>query len=185
MLVSNNPEIIKRVIHYKSQGLESLNPDKNSSKEYWHDVIGYNYRMTNVVAAIGVAQMERVEQIIAKKRQIQKWYADCLKSVPDLYILGENEATLSSYWMVCLMCKSEKMRDYLRSELKKKSVETRPLFPCTHTMPPYAHLASADAFPIASQLAATGMNLPSYPDLEISDVQEICRIITDSAAASA
>ncbi|MEQ1789547.1 MAG: DegT/DnrJ/EryC1/StrS family aminotransferase [Rickettsiales bacterium] len=183
MLVSNDTDIIKRVAHYKSQGLESLNPDKTQSKEYWHDVIGYNYRMTNLAAAIGVAQMERVNSIIAKKRQIREWYAEELRSIPALSVLGEDSLTTSSYWMVCLLCDSKKQRDTLRVVLREKGVETRPLFPCVHTMPPYAHLASADSFPVGLQLSACGMNLPSYPDLEFTDIQEICRIISDSVAA--
>lgn len=184
MVVSNDSDIIQKVIHYKNQGLASLTPKKQINKEYWHDIIGYNYRMTNLIAAVGVAQMERADQIIAQKRKLHSWYVDCLRSLSDLLILEEDEHTSSSYWMVCLISSSPEMRDALRSELRMKGVETRPLFPCVHTMPPYSHLIREDAFPIAKDLSAKGMNLPSYPRLNFSDVEKICKIIIDFVSAS-
>ena len=73
MVVTNNPELHKKAVHIKGQGLAD-------HREYWHDIIGYNYRMTNICAAIGLAQLEKINEVIKKKREIAKWYKDGLNN---------------------------------------------------------------------------------------------------------
>ena len=92
MVVTNDETLYARSIKFEGQGLAKY-------REYWHDVMGYNYRMTNICAAIGVAQLEKVESIIQKKRQIAKWYQEKLKNLPIEFHDEKVNNVLHTYWM--------------------------------------------------------------------------------------
>ena len=162
MVVTNDDTLSAVVAKLKGQGLDT-------SREYWHDVIGYNYRMTNICAAIGCAQLEIVDEIVEKKRKIAEWYKEELDGLP-LQVHGERIGTFNSYWMVSILVDPD-IRDYLRDRLRAKGVETRPLFYPIHTMPMYCF--GRNEYPVAQKLAASGINLPSYPDLNREDVTTI------------
>jgi perosamine synthetase len=166
MVVSSNKLIIEKVAHLKNQGVV---PDK----EYWHDVVGFNYRMTNICAAIGVAQLENVDKLLKKKRSIAKWYQEELegKGVRFQY---ENSQTVNSFWMVTILLEDGSERENLRDFLKTKGVETRPIFFPVHKMPVFFCKSN---FPVAESLSKRGINLPSSPSLEQKDVKFICSAI--------
>lgn len=166
MVVSNNIEIIERAAYLKSQSV-------SSSREYWHDEIGYNYRMTNICAAIGLAQLEKADQIIAKKRTLAQWYKDGLKDLPVEFQI-DNKDIFNSFWMVSILAQNEQVRDRIRGGLKGSGIETRPLFYPAHTMPIFK---SDESFPIAESLSKRGINLPSFPDLTKEEVLYICEEI--------
>jgi len=164
MVVTNDETLNDRVVHFKGQGLAK-------HREYWHDVIGYNYRMTNICAAIGVAQLERANEIIAKKRNIAEWYHSGLSGLPvDFH--QESKGVKHSYWMCSILVENPDLREPLREKLKIAGIETRPLFYPVHTMPMYAQ--KFQKHPVAEDLGWRGINLPSYPDLDEQDVREIC-----------
>lgn len=166
MVVSNNKEIIEKVRYLKNQAV-------SNTKEYWHDHVGYNYRMTNICAAIGLAQLENADLIIKKKIQISSWYKQFLKDF-DINFQKESTNSLHSFWMVSIIVENKKLRDEIRLKLKNNNIETRPLFPPIHTLPMYLN---DNSFQIAEYLSARGMNLPSYPGLNINQVSRICEII--------
>lgn len=169
MVVSRDDELAAKAVLLKNQGL-------SSQREYWHEVIGYNYRMTNVAAAIGLAQLERADDILARKRQLATWYRQGLQGLP-VSVHEERPGTRHSYWMCSLLVHESARRGPLRDFLHRNGVETRPLFNLAHTMPMYRDLAPDGRFPVASRLAACGMNLPSYPALAQEDVSAICGFI--------
>ncbi|RVU25605.1 DegT/DnrJ/EryC1/StrS aminotransferase family protein [Sandaracinomonas limnophila] len=163
MVVSNNKKLYEKVVNLKGQGLAV-------NREYWHDIIGYNYRMTNIQAAIGLAQLENVNDILLKKSEIANFYQESFKNTD--YIFHESIGDVSnSYWMCSVLVPDRNLRDVIRLELKNLGIETRPLFYPVHTMPMY--LNSKDTFPIAIDLASRGINLPSYPDLSKKDLTYI------------
>lgn len=166
MVVTGNQELLKLAYHLKTQGVSPV-------REYWHDVVAYNYRMTNICAAIGLAQLEQANAIIEKKRQIAAWYRAGLCGLP-LKTHDEIPGTRHSYWMCSFVLDSAEHRQPLREHLKKAGVETRPLFHPAHTLPPYATHA---VFPVAESLSARGINLPSYPGLSRAEVNDICGLI--------
>lgn len=172
MAVTNDDELFAKLYKFKTQGVSSV-------KEYWHDVIGFNYRMTNIAAAIGLAQLERIDEIFAKKRQIADWYYQELKDLigDKLYMLRENGDVISSYWMVTLFCNTEQDRNDLRAFMKASGIETRPTFYPVHTMPPYEHMNAK--LPVTEDVALRGMNVPSYPALTHDDVKSICSKIKE------
>lgn len=166
MITTNKEFLYKKILKLKGQGLAE-------NKEYWHDIVGYNYRMTNISCAIGLAQLERASFILDKKRMIAKHYKDELESLPIVFH-KESFECFHSYWMCTILTANEKIRDNLRNYLKENSIETRPVFNPIHKMPMYNIL---EEFKIADDLSRRGINLPSYPDLDRQNVINICSII--------
>lgn len=162
--------IYDRAVRLKSQGLAM-------HREYWHDIIGYNFRMTNIAAAIGVAQMSRIDEILERKRQIDQAYQDELHesgcSFQKVHSSGE-----SSAWMTTPLFSSEKERDYVRSYLRGKGIETRPTFFPVHTMPMYA--TRYYWLKTTEDISLRGINLPSYPSLQDNDIAAISGSVKDA-----
>lgn len=169
MVVTNDSTIYDRLVHFKGQGLAK-------HREYWHDVIGYNYRMTNMQAAIGLAQLEQIETILTKKQKIAEWYSEDLKDLPvEFHKTAQN--VFHSYWMCSILVQKAKHRDELREYLKANGIETRPTFYPIHTMPMYSK--NFTKHPVAEDIASRGLNLPSYPALKKDDIKYICKRIKD------
>lgn len=164
MVVTNDQTLYERAIHFKGQGLAA-------HRQYWHDVIGYNYRMTNICAAIGLAQLEQADEFIRNKRQIADWYRKGLEALP-LEVHGESSDAKHSYWMTSILVEDAAQRDALREHLAQAGIETRPLFYPVHTMPMYSE--RFQRHPVAEYLGWRGINLPSWPGLSQGQVDEIC-----------
>ncbi len=160
MISTNDKQLFEHAVHIKGQGLAS-------QREYWHDVIGYNYRMTNICAAIGLAQLEIANDIIFRKRQIATWYFKYLADLP-IKFQKESKDTFHTYWMFTILVESTDCRYKIREHLKKAGIETRPTFFPIHSMPIY--LFDNGKFPVAEDIAYRGINLPSYPDLTEQDI---------------
>jgi perosamine synthetase len=169
MVVTNDATLHDRSVHYKGQGLAK-------HRQYWHDVIGYNFRMTNICAAIGVAQLEQVETFIKQKRQVAAWYKKYLTN-PEITFHGEPDGIFHTYWMCSVLVNDSEKRDPLRDALAEKGVETRPLFFPVHTMPMYSQ--KYQRHPVAEYLGWRGVNLPSYPGLKEEQVKMICDTINE------
>ena len=167
MVVARSDNVMNRARHLKTQGV-------SSAREYWHDELAYNYRMTNLCAAIGLAQLEQAEEILGRKRRIHAWYAQEFEGLP-IHLHEEQADTTHSFWMCSAQLESSTLRDGLRKRLRAAGIETRPLFHLANTMP---HCHSEESFPIAKQLSANGINLPSYPALKREDIEligSVCR----------
>jgi len=172
MVVAKDQSVMDKAYHLKTQGV-------SPTQEYWHDVVAYNYRMTNICAAIGLAQLEQAHTILARKRQIADGYREGLKNLP-LTFHDEVPGAIHSFWMCSITVDAAAERQALRDHLKLAGIETRPFFHPAHTLP---HLATGQRFPVAESLSARGINLPSFPDLSSSQVQRICREIRRYFAA--
>ena len=169
MVITNDQSIYQRAMHLKSQAVVS-------DREYWHDVIGYNYRMTNLCAAIGLAQLERADELVTRKRAIAGWYEEFLSGT-GIVCPKDASNTVNTYWMYTILVQSPFVREQLRKYLSQQGIETRPTFYCAHTMPMYSE--GSLHFPVAENLSARGINLPSYPDLTKDDISIICKNIID------
>jgi perosamine synthetase len=168
MATTNDATLHDRLVHFKGQGLAKY-------REYWHDTIGFNYRMTNIQAAIGLAQLEQVQTFLAQKQQIAQWYQAGLQGLPVTFHKAVGEGVFHSYWMCSILVEKAPVRDELRAFLKATGVETRPTFYPVHTMPVYAN--KYIKHPVAEDIASRGMNLPSYPVLTQENVNDICQTI--------
>lgn len=163
MVVTNDDTLFERAVHFKGQGLAKY-------REYWHDVVGYNYRMTNICAAIGLAQLENVDSVLKRKKNIAQWYKNKIAGLPVLFH-DEVGDVVHSYWMCSILVDNPDDREPLRDYLKKAGIETRPLFYPIHTMPMYS--AKYQQHRVAESLARCGINLPSWADLKETDVDYI------------
>jgi perosamine synthetase len=168
MVATNNETLYRRAVHLKGQGLAE-------HRQYWHDVVGYNYRMTNISCAIGMAQLERSEDILHKKRKIADYYHNAFK---DTHIQTHKEQTntIHSYWMnsVILDCNLEQ-RDLFRGYLLERGVDTRPLFYPIHMMPMYSH--KYQSHKVSEDISKRGFNIPSYPDLTEEELEYVVNSI--------
>jgi len=169
MVVTNDETLFDRVVHFKGQGLAKY-------REYWHDVIGYNYRITNICSAIGLAQLERADEILDKKYRLAKLYDEFLKGLPIVSHKEIGDVT-HSFWMYSILVESSEIRKKLRLNLKNNGIETRPTFNTVHTMPMYSKQNQCN--PVAENIARRGINLPSYPDLTKEDIFYISKKIRD------
>ncbi|NGY06965.1 DegT/DnrJ/EryC1/StrS family aminotransferase [Solimonas terrae] len=167
MIVCRNAELDARLRHLRGQGLVA-------HREYWHDEVGYNYRMTNICAALGVAQLERVDAILNGKIELATRYRTRLSGTP-LTFQGVRSGEESSYWMVTALTPSERQRDQLRSALSAGGVETRPIFHPVHTMPMYRE--DSEQYPVAVNIASRGLNFPSWQSLSEDGFEIIIDLI--------
>ncbi|XGV96113.1 MAG: DegT/DnrJ/EryC1/StrS family aminotransferase [Leptolyngbya sp. BL-A-14] len=168
MVTTNDQTIYSRACHFKGQGLAKY-------REYWHDVVGYNYRMTNICAAIGLAQLEQIDKILLKKRKIADLYNDLLSCTP-FKIQPEVGNVYHSYWMVSILVPEADQRDSIRNHLLQAGIETRPVFYPVHTMPMYSQ--KYQRHKVAEDIGWRGINLPSYPDLSEEQIQYICQSLS-------
>jgi perosamine synthetase len=157
-------------MHFKGQGLAK-------HRQYWHDVIGYNYRMTNICAAIGLAQLENIEQVINEKKRVAETYKLNLSNTPVIFHDQKGNNIYHSFWMCSILTSDAKERDALRFFLEKFGIETRPLFYPVHTMPMYSE--EYHRHPVAENIGWRGINLPSYPGLKKNEIDFICRAIKE------
>ena len=164
MVCTKDDNLADLTFRIKGQGLAK-------NQEYFHDIVGYNYRMTNICAAIGCAQLERINEILVNKAGVAQNYIENLQKLPIEYH-REIGNVKHSYWMFTILVASENERNGLRNYLKENGIETRPTFHPVHTMPMYT---TQETFKVAEDLGSRGINLPSYPDLIESDI----RIISD------
>ncbi len=168
MVIAKDKKVYDRMKHLKNQGV-------SYEKQYWHDVVAYNYRMTNMQASIGLAQIERAEEFITRKREIAKLYKEYLTD-STVTVHEEQKDTYHSYWMTSILVKKAENRESLQNFLKENGIETRPLFYPVHTMPMYDN---NESFPIAEDLGSRGLNLPSWPGLKNKDIEVICKKIKE------
>jgi perosamine synthetase len=168
MVVTNDETLHDRTFHLKMHGLAKY-------REYWHDVIGFNYRMTNICAAIGLAQLEKAEEKILKKRELRNWYEQAFSGT-SIKTHGEAKNVFHSYWMYSILVDNHKTREDLRKHLSEQGVETRPTFYPVHTMPMFVN--KFQSLPVAEHLGWCGINLPSWPGLSEQQIGQIGEIIT-------
>ncbi len=167
MAITERSDLAEKMRLFRGQGM-------STQKRYWFNVVGFNYRMTNIEAAIGLGQLEEIEQHLNYRRRLAKWYDAHLSGLGDFLELPvEEKWAHHSYWMYTVLLKESVSisRDSFMKELSRKGIETRPVFYPMHTMPPYA--ISGTRFPIAEHLAKYGVTLPTHAMLTEDDVEFI------------
>jgi perosamine synthetase len=172
MVLTNDDLLAQRLRLLRNQGMDT-------GRRYWHPVLGYNYRMTNVAAALGVAQMERVGQFLADRRQIADWYHERLRGVERLVLPREAPGTRHVFWLYSLLVAQAQERDALMEGLAERGVETRPFFYPIHQFPMYRDCRSDAGCPVACDVASRGISLPSSSYLKEGDVEFIAAQLAD------
>jgi perosamine synthetase len=172
MLTTNDDHLADRARFLKDHAMSKDN-------RYWHPEIGYNYRMTNIQAAVGVAQLERIDQLLAGKIEVAHQYQQGLENCPGVILHPQASWAKNIYWMYSILVTDESAldRDALIAALRQCEIDSRPFFHPMHRLPPYSN-APGD-YPVATDLSRRGINLPSYPALEHSQIEYICKTIRE------
>lgn len=166
MITTNNKKIATRIRFFRDHGA-------SKKRRYYHPKLGFNYRMTNLQAALGFAQLKKIKKILSKKIAIANAYQKYLYPLAKEVILQpQAQWATNVYWMYSILVpkKGKKNRDFLISELKKVGIESRPFFFPIHRLPRYK---TSDKLPIADFLGHCGVNLPSSPNLEDNQIKFI------------
>lgn len=177
MCCTNNKKYNSLMRIYRDHGKDVTIKDPN--KVYWHPVVGYNYRTTNLQAAIGVAQLKKVGKILKARKNIQKIYEENLEQLAktgNVELYPKNENVDPAIWFYSIFVKK---RGKLIEYLKEHGIETRPFFWPIHKQPAYAKDNKDLNFPVTEQLAKTGINLPTFVNLKEEDIIYICKTIAN------
>ena len=147
------------------------------TQRYYHDECGFNYRMTNLQAALGLAQMERIEDFLFKRAEIMSWYRSAVVTSETIRLNRVREDVRNVYWMICLEVDwlDEARRDELMNELMGRGIDTRPYFRTMSSLPMYKQTPQ----PVAGRKAQIGLNLPSYVELTQADVGRIASVVNE------
>ncbi len=159
------------------------------NRRYHFPIIGFNYRMTNVAAAILCGQMERRDEILARRKEIVKLYDQQLATIPGIYVRTNASWATASPWLASCIVNPDIFgcdRNELANSLKATGIDTRPLFEPIHRMPPYREAAKqrSTELPTTDRLADYGLMLPTYPQLSNDQVLFICDRIREHGTGS-
>ena len=172
MLLTNNAEYAEKARYLSQQA-------KDDPVEYIHNEIGYNYRMTNIQAAMGCAQLEHLDSYIAKKRNIAKLYTEKLKEIPGIRTPLQAEWANSTFWLYTILVDADKYGMDSRTLLKKlatEKIQTRPLWHPIHTLPPFKNFESFK-IEVADRLYSTALSIPCSVDLSNEEQTRVIKAI--------
>ncbi len=155
------------------------------NRHFWHTFVGFNYRMTNLQAAVGLAQTERMEELVEARRRVSRWYRDRLADVPGVTVPRERPGARSVFWMFGILVEDRfgVSRDALRSHLADAGIETRSFFVPIHLQPVYFESHRGERYPVAEDLCRRGLYLPTSPWLTEADVDRVAAAIRSARAA--
>ncbi|GAB1536513.1 hypothetical protein ADMFC3_21440 [Geovibrio sp. ADMFC3] len=167
MCVTNDPELEARMRVLKDHGM-------SKTKRYWHDIVGYNYRMTNLQAAIGVAQLERVEEIHKNRKLYEASYKEVLDNSIFSFQKDLPERKRIT-WLVSVLLDESLNRDDYMAKLKENGIDARPFFYPLSDMEVYKPYCRFET-PVTKMLSKQGLNLPTYESLK--SIKELKSIIS-------
>lgn len=171
MCVTDDAGLAARMRHLRNQA--------STSRRYWHDKIGFNYHMTDVQAALGLAQFEKLDSILERKQEIAAFYASALSDIRGIQPPPDSTYAKNVYWMYSILINEAAFgidRDQLGSYLAQHQVETRPFFPLVSSMPPYRN-CKADSLEVAYRVSMTGLNLPSGNAISDEELKVVADLV--------
>ena len=167
MVLFKDPKVAEKASILRDHGM-------SKNKRYWHDIVGYNYRLTNMQAAIGLAQMEKFDFILSKKLQVARIYDNELKDLSGVELLPHKVVnTLHSNWLYGVILSENYDRNYIINELISLGIETRPFFYPLNSMPPYKNYRVSTNTNKCLKISCQGLSLPSSVSLTRNDIISI------------
>jgi perosamine synthetase len=174
MIVTDNPELATKARLHK-------NLSHSPKLRFWHEEIGYNFRMTNLQAALGVGELEHIDEYLLKKRTMASTYNQLLADIPYLILPTEASWATSSYWMYALTVSADSPLDKatLRKQLLEHEIDTRDYFYPLHNQPVVKRITKQrnSSFPVATDLANRGFYLPSGLSLHQDQQETVSRVL--------
>ncbi len=165
MVVTDDDGIAARVRLMRGQGVDP-------ERRYYHRVVGYNYRLTDLQAAVGLAQLETFEEHARARKDLGKEYRKRL--LLNFQMQAVTIGACSAEWVTTIVFKKSVEKERVVSELNVLGIETRPFFYPVNQMPPYK---SKESFPVAENLSRLGLILPSHYRITLEQVEEICAVV--------
>ena len=177
MLVTDRTDLYDRCLALRDHGRAP------GEKMFWNAEVGYKYKMSSMQAALGLAQLERIDELVERKRQIFSWYRENLQSVKGITLNSEPSGTKNSYWMVTAIFDPEfglKKEDIMRM-MKEKEIDLRPFFYPLSSEPAYNTLTQAKKArrrnKVAYRISPYGVNLPCGMNMTYRHVKYVCNIV--------
>jgi perosamine synthetase len=169
IITTNNPDFVDRATLIRDQGMRNTN-------YYWHPVVGYNYRLTNVQAAIGVAQLETLEEKINLKMKQIEYYHNKLRKIHGITVPTpkNNVKQVRPFYTILVEDSYGMNRDELDAKLKSHGIDRRPVFYPLHSMPPYKE---ENKYPVATEIGRKGLQIPSSLNLTHEQIDMIVDLI--------
>jgi perosamine synthetase len=177
MLVTDLDEIHRRVMFLRDHGR------KPGDSLFWNSEVAYKYKMSSMQAALGLAQLERIDELIARKREIFGWYKEELADFPEVILNPETSESRNGFWMITVVWDQALGidKDQLQQELSARSIDTRPFFHPLSSIPAYRDQEEAKVARQRNQTAYKicpyGLNLPSALNLTRSQVTYVCEAL--------
>jgi len=178
MIVTNDEETAERCRWLRAHAFGK------KGKHFWHERIGFGYRMSGLQAALGLAQLERIDRFVKARRSRAELYAELLRNMRGLALAPEAPWAKSVFWMYSVLVQKNfgMSREALMRHLARKGIETRTFFYPIHRQPAYRHICRTKSYPRADYLSAVGVNLPSGNNLTEDEIRYICRAISAATA---
>ncbi|MBN8249416.1 MAG: DegT/DnrJ/EryC1/StrS family aminotransferase [Verrucomicrobia bacterium] len=184
LLATADEPLFRKILHLRDHGREP------GDRFFRNTTVGFKYKMSSMQAALGTAQLERVEELVAKKREVFGWYRDRLADLPGIALNVEPDGVRNSYWMVTLVWERRgrpSQRD-LQDELDRRGIDTRPFFHPLSSLPAYQHHPQSgparERNRVAYDLQDRALNLPSALNLTEDQVDRVCREVRGLLTAS-
>lgn len=177
MVTTNNPALYEKMVSLRDHGM-------SKGKRYWHLYAGFNYRMTNLQAAVGLAQMERIEDFLKYRLKVVERYNQHLCEVKGICLPPAAEWAKNVYWLYSIVVDeltSGVDRDLIAARLGDRGIETRPFFYPLHGQPPYGG-DTTNSYPVTEWLAPRGLSLPTANDIRLDEVDRVCAAIRQSVS---
>ena len=171
-VVGENPELMELVRH--------LTTTAKVEETYHHDRVGFNYRMTNIAAAVGCAQMERLKEFVGVKRKIQKLYNEVLENLPGVSIFPQPDWAEGTRWLSGIIMANVESAEILRCKLKENSIDARPFWKPIHLQPMFIN-SPATAQPVSSEIWSRIVTLPCSTGLKESEQTKVIETIRNSS----
>jgi perosamine synthetase len=171
-VTTNDPDLAARIRLLRGQGMDA-------GRRYWFPVIGYNYRLTNLQAALLCGQLSRLDTILAGRRAVYARYDRAFQGSPALTTQPVAPGAAVAPWMYCLLLEDEATRDALAEAFMAEAIETRPFFIPLHRMPPHADSRVVGPLTVTDDLSGRGLNLPTYPGLSEADQDRVIGLVLD------
>jgi perosamine synthetase len=174
MCVTRDAGIDQRLRSLRDHGMRP-------ERRYWHDEVGFNFRLTNLCAAVGVAQLEGIFQFLDRRREIGLAYAAGLADIPGLMIIPDALVGEKVDWLFCAFLTEggEAERDEVLRQLRQRGIDSRPTFYPAHTMPPYRELRRHGPLANAERFGHSGINLPLHPAMTDHDVTRVIESVRE------
>lgn len=176
MIVTNNKALADKARYLTTQA-------KDDELEYIHNEVGYNYRLSNIPAAMGLAQMERLDEYVAAKRSIAKHYSEGLQGLPGITLPVNAEWAESVFWLYTILVDEEKYgmsSRQLLNKLKQRGIQSRPFWHPLHSLKPFSN-CYAHEIEVADRLYRDGLSLPSSIGIKPKDLDRVVASIREGA----